>query len=266
MALNGVVTNWSLAVAPSISQSAIFITNAIAAGLPLGSARYRAISIDSTTAGSTLTVSNLAVAGTPAGGLVGPSYNTLFLNNAGLATPLQILNNLTIYYGGTVEITNSVLQVNGSPGFIDFDDDGNVMLNTGTIITTNTDVCVGYGNDAQATVSGGMWLAADEYLGDFSGSSGTLTISGGTNTLSSGQYGLLIGYSDGAGAVWLTGGELDVSNETIVGVNRVGQMTISNGTWLTTMAAVGIHGRIFRHVDHRRWNQQRAVGSCNRGG
>src|ERR1700679_2695558 len=67
--------NWSVH-APSSSDGIEFITNAAT----------KTITIDATTAGSTntLSISNLYIAGTST------STNTLFLNNAGTNTPLQI--------------------------------------------------------------------------------------------------------------------------------------------------------------------------------
>ena len=88
---------------------------------------------------------------------------------------------------------------------------------------------VGENGVAQMTVSNGNWLAGAVGVGNGLGASGTLTILGGSSTLSSS---LEIAHSSGtAGAVWLTGGQLSVTNITFVGQNGTGQMTVSNGTW-----------------------------------
>jgi T5SS/PEP-CTERM-associated repeat protein len=109
---------------------------------------------------------------------------------------------------------------------------GNVWLTDSQLIINGT-TCVGSNGVAQMTVSNGTWLATNVFVGQYSGSQGTLTMAGGNRELS----GLLsIGYAAGAtGTVWVTGGTLTGSNsETVVGYFGVGSMTVSNATWLAS--------------------------------
>jgi filamentous hemagglutinin len=92
--------NWSAGVAPSITDLADVIANA----------SNKTVTIDATTALSNtvngcMIISNLTVSA-PLG-----ATNMLFLNNAGTATPLSILDALTIGTNGTVVVGNqSVVQ------------------------------------------------------------------------------------------------------------------------------------------------------------
>src|SRR5580658_4377422 len=106
-------TNWSLGVAPSLSDSADYITNA----------NTKTVTIDATTTStpSALIISNLTVSA-PLG-----STNTLSLTNAGTATPLRVLNSLTISNGGALSVGNSSL-VAGS-----VTNAGLIQANAGTV-------------------------------------------------------------------------------------------------------------------------------------
>jgi hypothetical protein len=93
-------TAWSLNVPPSISDFADFITNAA----------NKTVTIDSFVSTNTLTISNLTVSG------VGGTTNTLALNNAGTNVPLHVLNSMMVSNAGVLQVTNSVLQVDGGAG------------------------------------------------------------------------------------------------------------------------------------------------------
>ncbi len=224
--------NWS-AGAPSISQSFIYLTNSSTVSPNF---RVRVVNIDATTVGSfpsTMTISNLTVSA-PGNGAIN-DFNTLYLTNAGTVTPLRILHTLTLSTRGTISITGSVLRVDGlNGGFVS--DDGNLLLDSGTIISTNPAVYIGDSATGQFTVDSGTWLGSEVVLGNGIGSSGVLSIGGGTVTLSSS---LLIGAS-GVGAILLTGGQLNETNETYVGEDSIGQMTVSNGTWVAGNVYLGL--------------------------
>jgi len=88
--------SWSLGVRPANSQS-VFITNVPS----------KTVTIDSYTSGmylESLTISNLNVSA-PDG-----STNTLFLNNAGLTTPLSVLGTLDIQANGDASKGVNALQ------------------------------------------------------------------------------------------------------------------------------------------------------------
>jgi T5SS/PEP-CTERM-associated repeat protein len=208
-------TNWSFGVAPSSSQNAVLITKA----------GNNTVTIDATTSGSfpsTMMISNLMVKA-PLN-----NTNTLFLNDAGLATPLDILNGLSIGTNGVLIVTNSSLTVDGLL-FGSNSLDGTFVLNTGAITTTNLTTYIGAFGVGQMTVSNGTWLANDVYVANADGSRGTLTLAGGTNTFS--DF-LVVGYL-GTGTLWVTGGRLTVTNVAhYVGYLGVGQMIVSNSTCL----------------------------------
>ena len=117
---------------------------------------------------------------------------------------------------------------------------GTVWVTGGQLATTNAATSLGVFNGvAQMTVSNGTWLASIVSVG-VSSSQGTLTFAGGTNILSSEMR--VSNDSNSTGTVWLTGGQLTVSNAiSYVGYSGVGQMTVSNGTWQASTVDVGLN-------------------------
>ena len=227
-------SNWLLGLAPNINQSAILITN----GAGVSKFESRTVTVDSTTVAQpvTMTVSNVFISA-PGIGLKA-AHNTLFLNNAGLVTPLKITGSLSIANNGTVTITNSLLIVgypapfNGNGVFID----GALQLQSGSLIATSTvDFVVGEVGVGQMTVLNGTWQAATVVVGDLSGSQGMLTLDGGASAV---NY-LAISLEQGVnGSVLVTGGTLSTA-EADIGYDGPGQMTISGGTWLAGNVNVG---------------------------
>jgi hypothetical protein len=116
---------------------------------------------------------------------------------------------------------------------------GITWVTGGQLIVTNSGITVGQTGAGQMTVSNGVVLTLGLAVGRNAGSQGTLTIAGGTNTLSSA---LEIGFLGSAsGTVWMTGGQLVVTNgATRIGDLGIGQMTMSNGTLLAGDVAVGV--------------------------
>lgn len=117
------------------------------------------------------------------------------------------------------------LAVAGGPGTT-----GDVWLVDGQLIVPNDGTEVGDLGVGQMTVSNGTFTAHHVDVGFMPGSCGTLTIAGGTSSVS--QW-LAIGNEPAStGTVWITGGMLIVTNENIAVGDRggLGQMTISNGT------------------------------------
>jgi T5SS/PEP-CTERM-associated repeat protein len=208
--------NWSAGNAPSSTYSEIIISNSSST----------TVTISSNTANnftSTMIISNLTVSA------LGGVTNTLVLNTAGSPTPLEILNGIGLNSGGLMEVDNTSL-------LIDSYANGGFLI-AGTVIVQNggqiTAAC------QQMTVSNGTLLANELNVGLDCGSQGTLTVAGGTITLSS----LLdIGVSAAAtGTVWLLGGQLWVTNGcTSIGDSGVGCLTVSNGTFLASGVGVGL--------------------------
>jgi len=233
--------NWSLGVPPTNTQSAVLITNAAS----------KTVAIDATTAGSfpdTMTVSNLTLSA-PAG-----STNALFLNNAGVGTSAHILNSFALGDGGALLVTNSSVVVGGV-----FDVNGNVRMLDGSLTATNDTATVGYGGVGDLTISDGVVQAQGLFVGTFyfvedpgSGAwlfetpgTGTVTVAGGAIGLSSdlsiGNYGDDYLGNYGVGSVWITGGQLTVTNGTMSVANGgFGELTVSNGT--LQARDVSVHG------------------------
>jgi hypothetical protein len=219
-------TNWSLSIPPASGQS-VFITNSDAA-----MTGFRTIAIDAITSSNfpgAMSVSNLTVSGAPGGGPL-VIHNSVFLDNAGSLTPLQIQDSLTISANGAVTITNSVLTV--AQIWID----GSLSLNTGTLANINGRTIVGVTMPAQMTVANGTWLASNVVVN----SGGTLTLAGGASLLS-GSLMLDSTSRSATGTLWMTGGSLVLTNDIIdLGISGVAQMTVSNGTLLASEIALGI--------------------------
>ncbi len=220
--------NWSLGVAPTNTQALILITNATT----------KTVTIDATTTNAanvtTLTISNLTVRG------FGSGFNTLQLTNAGVATPLRILNGFTLDTNAVLLVTNSVLHIEGVSGG-DFTIAGNVTNELGgQIISTNATVYISRTATQRGEFrnSGGRFLAGGVAVAFPANSQGTLTMAGGTITLSS--Y-LEVG-SLGTGTVWVTGGQLTVTGGlslvTIAAGSGDGRMTVSNGSLLARAMVV----------------------------
>jgi hypothetical protein len=223
--------NWSLGVPPSTNgQSAIVITNAGGNVVTVDAATVLSNAIN-----GCLTISNLTV-----------SANTLQMTNAGTAPPLRVLNSFIITSGGSVSITNSVLGVGSGSGGL-FRIDGTVTLQDGSILATNSGInpvntLIGDSGIGGMTVSNGTWLARDVIVGLLAGSSGTLRIAGGTNQIF--EFLSVGGNANATGAVWMTAGQLVVTNVANnafnIGSSGVGQMTVSNGTVLARNVIVGV--------------------------
>jgi hypothetical protein len=220
-------SNWQLGLAPSSGQS-LFITNA--ASGPSGS-RFRVVTVDSTTASqpSTMTVNSLTLAGTGSG--LGASHNTLFLNNAGLATPLYVLNALTNTTGGIINIVNSALIVDGP-----LIDDASIQMTSATLMATPYSTAIGLNHSASFVATNSTLTCALLYVGDASvGAVSTLTI------LDSTFIGQL---SVDDGTMSMSDGELITDlGVSVGGGGGSAQMTLSNVAWQSS-DAVDVVGSI----------------------
>jgi hypothetical protein len=230
--------SWSLGLTPSANQSLVTITNGFGALSPI----IKTVQVDNVTvsnAPSSMTISNLLISAplTNSGSLVVQGHNILSLTNVG-PTPLTIINTLSINTGGAISISNSNLRVDGTGTFVGIYNDGDIVLNGGSLLVSNTTVNLGNVSQGTLTVSNGTMDIGAIEMGNTPGSAGTLTLAGGTNSLD-GFIG--VGGSSGAtGAVWMTGGRMVVtSSVTRVGNGGVGQMTVSNGAWVARDLEVG---------------------------
>lgn len=242
--------NWS-AGTPTPGNAVDLITNATS----------KTVTIDALTPAISIAINNLVLSG-PAG-----TVNTLQLTNAPSST-LDIFNSLNISKGGALLITNGMLLVGGpSSGSVSNSGTltliggtttffspldiggsagatGTVWLSGGQLLATNNRTYVADAGVGRMTVSNGAWRAGLVVVGHAPGSSGTLTLIGGTN-----QFTDLMGVGGletlpgETGAVWVTGGQLVTTNGGVdVGATGVGQMTLSNAVWLVDALEVGSFG------------------------
>jgi hypothetical protein len=223
---------------------------------------FQADNLIITNGGSFLVSSNLVVAGTAnstgsvaiVGGQLVVTNGTLGIGNNGSVTSgggvgtMTVSNatviasgillgssaggqgHLTLYNAGAIRSagSNSILAVNG------FDQIG------GSLGWTNIGSAMycGYAHPGEYTLSNGTSSCQDVYVGY--DNTGSMTIAGGTmnilSRLSVGQLGSPVS----TGAVWITGGQLTIINQTaIIGNSGEGQMTISNGTVTANGGVVG---------------------------
>src|SRR5439155_678794 len=155
------------------------------------------------------------------------AINTLQLTDSGVATPLRILNVMTISSGGAMLLTNSSLIVSNHLSIA-----GNVSLLTNASLTLTAPggvVELGFGGtNALLTMTGGNLQSPNMFLGG--NGDGTFTMSGGT----AGVQQLIAGSSGGnTGVVIVSGGTLSGTNGVPIGGiniggNGPGLMTISN--------------------------------------
>lgn len=210
----GVASNWSAGTVPDYTFSVVVVSNEMS----------KFVTISSNTAANfpgTMIVSNLTLS-------AAEGVNELQLTNVGSATPLEILNGLQMLRGGRLDVDNSFLQIDSSAGGGFFVNGIVSVLNGGQISAA----C------QQMSVSNGMFFANELDVSSDPGAQGTLTLNGGTITLSS----LLdIGVSTGArGTVWLMDGQLSVTNGSVtIGDSGVGAMVASNGTFFAQGVNVG---------------------------
>ena len=232
---------WSLAAAPSLSQSGIVITNAPS----------NVVTIDSVTSSlftNTLTVSNLVVSG----GESAEDSNKLFLNNAGTTRALHVLNELAIGYHflftlnfGSVILTNSALVVDGVLGG-DLGDDGQMWLTDSSLVTTNCSLWVGRVNAVASLVASNCVIEARDLTiaeAESPGGSGAVEIDGGTISFSSV---VVIATGGGApiGTMLVSGGATCVVTNGGICVGGSdqggsGMLTVTNATLLAENMTVG---------------------------
>jgi uncharacterized repeat protein (TIGR03803 family)/T5SS/PEP-CTERM-associated repeat protein len=178
-------TNWSASVAPSIIDTADFITNATTT----------TVTIDAATSGLfpfTMTISNLYIAGTAS------SNDTLFLNGAGMNTPLRLL-------GSTLTLdSNSALVVNNS-----------------AVLATNSDLVVGnMGGNASLTISNGGALYDNHgFLGSNSTSSGNSVLVAGVGSVWSNSGDVNLGLNGSSNSLVIAAGATVYDADGYIGPN-----------------------------------------------
>ena len=117
------------------------------------------------------------------------------IGGSGVSTGLVVLN------AGQLVVTNNPALVGAGNGLIA---DGSITVtNGGSLVVSNANIVIGNVGDGGLTNFGGSILAPNLFVGNLSGSRGTLTMLGGTITTSSS---LTLGSSAGAtGTLWTRG-------------------------------------------------------------
>ena len=184
--------------------------------------------IGSTGAGNFTIGNGMWISGLTQLGLNSGSQGTLTLSGefAFMRTSDQLILGVSTNSTGTVWIIDGIL-VTQLPS-------GEAELTT-----------IGAQGSGQMTVSnGGTWFGGSTTLGGSAGGQGTLTLAGGTMSVTAPldeEPFVAIG-NGGSGAFWMTGGQLiGPNNQIFVGGGGPGQMTVSNGTAQTFDLFLGIY-------------------------
>ena len=212
--------NWTLGTPKSVHSLHIANTNS------------KVVTIDATTSAAfsnTMTVRNLTLSGP------GGSVNTLFLNNAGLGTPLRVTNKFDVLGGGALRIDNSAMEVDYSSPTASLVFDGTVSINNGVFSATNgatEGIMVGVDHPGTVSMTNGQFNARRLIVGAAGqsgrGFDGTVTL---VNSTSRFTYLRLAEQNDLIGSVTVIGGEFSaVSGPSQIGNHNhgIGQVTFSN--------------------------------------
>jgi autotransporter family porin len=225
--------NWSVH-APTSSDAIEFITNAAT----------KTITIDATTtsATNTLSISNLYVAGTAT------STNTLFLNNAGTNTPLQIVSGsfdiFTIETNASLVVNASAIVATNSFSMLTIGSHGghsSLTISNGAVVSCFSAQVGGSNNAVTVTGANSVWNIQSGWSFGTFGTGNTFTVSNG-GVVSNGPSAICeVGVDassrsnvviiTGVGSVWNAGDDL------LFGFECAGNtLTITNGG--TVVAAI----------------------------
>ena len=261
--------NWSLGVPPSMFQSAIFVTNGIAG--------FKTITINGTNS-STMTISNLTVAGTNFLNTAQLSNGTLVVRNALTITSGGVFRQLggelivdgrisinggTLQFSGPLTISTGTLWITGgqvvvttnsaTPAGTGFNIDGPVILNNGFIIATNVTTTIGKAAVGSLTVNGGTMTSTNIVLGNSScTATGTIVVAGGSVFVTNVAHTASLEIR--SGSLWLNDGTLVV--DQLVATNPCASFQQTGGTLVLAgvtntfsgfrITAIGIEGNNIR--------------------
>ncbi len=214
---------------PAVTQSVVSITNQ----------PTKLILIDAFTPAGSLTISNLLISA--------PNNVTNVLSLENAATPLRVLNSLTITGGGGLLISNSTVRVDGLAGGA-FILDGVVSNRAGgLLVLTNVSTTIGTNADGRLELDGGTIVSSNVVLGAAASRQGTLTIAGGVMTVAGSTASLapnldLGNTASATGTVIVAGGELVATNGWVrIGNLGIGQLTVTGGTLRTVSIFLGMN-------------------------
>jgi T5SS/PEP-CTERM-associated repeat protein len=198
--------NWSSGFAPSISDVADLITNS----------GGEIVTIDATTVLSNtldgcLTISNLTVSAPDA------ATNTLFLNNAGLVTPLSVLDTLDVDTNGAVVVNSSILQVSNTLFVGEYGYNGTLTITNGGQVYSGSGYLGGYEGHVSPSVSTNNVLTVTGSSSVWS-NSGTLSVGDDSETPSYNSLVIANGgavYDTGANLVGVTSSVLVIGERSV---------------------------------------------------
>ncbi len=196
--------------------------------------------------GATVLIDGLVVA-TNAETRIGHFFASSYTMNSGTQQVRDVFlgdsptGNGTLTVAGGVSTLSSNLNIGETAGGT-----GTVWVTGGQLVVTNAQTNIGFGGSGQLTVSNGTVVTREVFLGSASGSQGTLTVAGGNCTLANsiGAFVTVGNFSNAVGTIWVTGGQLTIANGlTSIGgfgnPKTIGQVTVSNGTWLAGGVSLG---------------------------
>lgn len=175
------------------------------------------------------------------------STNTLRLSNLD-TTPFQLANSFNLDTGSRLEISNSVMILDGAAGGSFNQFAGEIILAGGGLITTNSDLLatngqpglrIGRSGVGRATLHAGEIIASDELvIGDLGGAHGTLIQSNGLVQLFGVFY--IANNPASVGLVEVYGGALIATNVSArIGDDGNGTLAQYAGTVILDSASVG---------------------------
>jgi hypothetical protein len=267
--------NWSQGF-PNSAQAGLLVTNPTSTTITIDATTAASNAVNQCLTVGNLTIFSPAGAtntlSLASSGPTNPLHvvNSLIVTNGGAIS----ITNAALQVGGTLGIDGSLLlQPNGTAALgtltvaANPSSAGTFTLTGGSMISSNTwfgagsnssasvwltggsftatnrvtyALVIGGSGNAQITVSNGATLNTyTTQLANGAGSTGTLTVAGGSVTMT----GLTVGYGSNAfGAAWVSGGVLAVTNGIDIAGSSfaVGQMTVSNGTVSANGQANGI--------------------------
>ena len=214
-------TNWTGHTPPDIT-----------AFLQITNDNTKTVTINAQTPAAELTVQMLTLSGPPG------VTNTLLVADAGTNNPLTFQTGLDLQSGAALRITNSGLLLQLTNDHVNID--GSMTLDSGFIDFGDITVTarVGRATSGLLTINSGSVYAGTITVGGLTNSTGTLSMTGGSLLVSSLMS---VGRNPSTiGTVVLSGGHFTVPNDdTRVGDEGIGVMTISNATATLTNLQVG---------------------------
>ncbi len=189
------------------------------------------------------------------------------LNGGGGTSSFTRVANGSAFYVGSNAVPASLVLIDNTHSFnngldiaMTANSTGSVFFGGTQLLATNAMIRVGVLGSGQMTVSNGTVSVGAStgpvplLVGALGGSQGTLTVQSGTLN-SAGP--LRIGDAAAAtGTVWMTGGQMVTTNTfSFVGNAGTGQLTMSNGMYLSAGIVVGFSARLTGNVHDGRGHQ-----------